>query len=290
MTSPLRRKRPITPSNTAAAKGRKAWTKLVAGAGLALLLTTGVQAAERKSSVLKIRTVESSTPVPAKPAAARPKARASEATKLKTLAHAPKLSPTPAPPMFEEEFDSSVDQVAYEQYELISQEQDPEPLERSAPLLNSNGPSTRRSCDIKINRSIHDLTDATKATPGRMPEECAAPHGGPFEPRTWEETTFMWKASGLCHKPLYFEDVELERYGHSWGPVVQPVISGGKFFATVPVLPYKMGVEAPWECVYPLGYYRPGDCAPYMIPPVPVSVRGAAAQAAATVGGILLIP
>ena len=39
-------------------------------------------------------------------------------------------------------------------------------------------------------------------------------------------------------------------------------------------LPYKMGLELPNECVYTLGYYRPGDCAPYLFDPLPISVRG----------------
>lgn len=180
-----------------------------------------------------------------------------------------------------------MDQVAYEQYELIAQNE----VEPTTPLLNSNrGKLNEKDCTIKNQRSIHELTDSTQAAGSWFPRECPSPHTKPFEPRSWDETTFMWKASALCHKPLYFEDVQLERYGHSWGPVVQPVVSSGVFFATVPIIPYKMGVEAPWECVYPLGYYRPGDCAPYMIPPVPVSVRGATAQAAAVAGGVLLVP
>ena len=55
---------------------------------------------------------------------------------------------------------------------------------------------------------------------------------------------FTWKASGLCHKPLYFEDVQLERYGHSWNPVVQPFMSAAHFFVSVPLLPYKMGLQS----------------------------------------------
>ena len=50
------------------------------------------------------------------------------------------------------------------------------------------------------------------------------------------------------------------------------------------MLPYKMGMEPPWECVYPLGTYRPGSCAPYTIGPVPISVRGIATQAVGTLG------
>ena len=43
----------------------------------------------------------------------------------------------------------------------------------------------------------------------------------------------------------------------------QPVVSGVHFFGTLPILPYKMGVEQPWECMYALGYYEPGSCAPF---------------------------
>lgn len=105
-----------------------------------------------------------------------------------------------------------------------------------------------------------------------------------FRGRNWCRTNFAWKASGLCHKPLYFEDVQLERYGHSWNPVLQPFMSAGHFFASVALLPYHMGINPPNECVYTLGYYRPGSCAPYMIEPFPLSLRGAVFEAAAVTG------
>ncbi len=99
-----------------------------------------------------------------------------------------------------------------------------------------------------------------------------------------------WKASNLCHTPLYFEDVNLERYGHTHGPVLEPVVQSAHFFANIAVLPYKMGVHSPKECQYALGYYRPGNCAPWIIPPVPLSVRGALVQGAALTGAFWLIP
>jgi hypothetical protein len=96
-----------------------------------------------------------------------------------------------------------------------------------------------------------------------------------FAGRDFAPTLFTWKASGTCHKPLYFEDVQLERYGHSWNPVIQPFASAAHFFVSVPLLPYKMGLRPPNECVYTLGYYRPGNCAPYMLEPIPFSLRAA---------------
>ncbi len=96
-----------------------------------------------------------------------------------------------------------------------------------------------------------------------------------FAGRDFAPTLFTWKAASTCHKPLYFEDVQLERYGHSWNPVIQPFMSGAHFFVSVPLLPYKMGLRPYNECVYTLGYYRPGSCAPYMFEPIPLSLRAA---------------
>jgi hypothetical protein len=103
-----------------------------------------------------------------------------------------------------------------------------------------------------------------------------------FAGRDFAPTLFTWKASGTCHKPLYFEDVQLERYGHSWNPIIQPFASGAHFFVSVPLLPYKMGLRPPNECVYTLGYYRPGNCAPYMLEPIPLSLRAAVFQGVGT--------
>ena len=133
------------------------------------------------------------------------------------------------------------------------------------------------------------IRDTSIANPDNRPRTCDLA-GGDFVPRQWAPTTFMWQASGLCHKPAYFEDVHLERYGHSWGPYVQPLMSGAHFFLNVPILPYKMGLYPPNECIYTLGYYRPGSCAPYMLDPLPLSVRAGLAQAGAVVGMAYLLP
>jgi hypothetical protein len=122
------------------------------------------------------------------------------------------------------------------------------------------------------------------------PYECSIDQGGFHSGRAWQQTTYMWKASALCHKPLYFEDEQLERYGHSFPPCCQPFVSGAHFFCTLPVLPYCMGVEPPMECIYALGHYRPGSCAPYMIEPIPISARGAVFQAGAVVGTAAVLP
>ena len=142
--------------------------------------------------------------------------------------------------------------------------------------------------------SVYDLSDSDMCFVTawwRLPGECQSQNSAYMaQTRDWVPSTFTWTASALCHKPLYFEEVQLERYGHTAGPIKQPFISGAHFFFNIAVLPYKMAINPPRECQYPLGYYRPGDCAPWHIPPVPLSLRGAAAEAGAWVGGIFLIP
>ncbi len=122
-----------------------------------------------------------------------------------------------------------------------------------------------------------------------VPTECSL-GDEQFAARNWQPSTMTWKASSLCHKPLYFEEVQLERYGHTTGPLFQPVISGAHFFLNIAALPYKMGINPPLECRYALGYYRPGSCAPWLLPPVPLSLRGGLLQAGAVVGIVALFP
>ena len=58
----------------------------------------------------------------------------------------------------------------------------------------------------------------------RLPGECLIAGDDRYN-RNFAASTFTWKASAVCHKPLFFEEVQLERYGHSAGPVLQPLLS-----------------------------------------------------------------
>ena len=111
-----------------------------------------------------------------------------------------------------------------------------------------------------------------------------------FSPRQWKPITLAWKASELHHHPLYFEDAELERYGHTLGAFAQPFKSGAHFFLNIAVAPYNMALEDPKDLRYALGYYRPGSSAPRLIPAIPWSTKAALWQAGAIVGGWALIP
>ena len=122
-----------------------------------------------------------------------------------------------------------------------------------------------------------------------LPDECHF-EDEPFVMRDYRMSTFTWTAAATCHKPLYFEEVGLERYGHTAGPLLQPVASGAHFFGSILLMPYQMGLTPPNECVYPLGHYRPGDCAPWIIRGFPMTTRGFRWEAAALGAGIALLP
>jgi hypothetical protein len=131
-----------------------------------------------------------------------------------------------------------------------------------------------RSITADIGIKPRDLKNPETGLALQLPPECTL-EVERLEPRHWERTTFSWVAAATYHRPIYFDDDQLERYGHTFGPVTQTTLSAVKFFATVPLVPYYMGVYPPNECIYDLGLYRPGSCAPYDLDPFPLSVRGA---------------
>ncbi len=111
--------------------------------------------------------------------------------------------------------------------------------------------------------------------------------------REWDVYGFAWEAPGLCHQPLYFQEVNLERYGFYHGHdrgLLQPVLSGAHFFAVIPALPYLATIDRPRDCIYTLGYYRPGSYAPYYYNTVPLRLDAAAVEAGLATGLIFLIP
>lgn len=166
-------------------------------------------------------------------------------------------------------------------------------LLRQDPIVRRDN-SFELDCDeingVILHKSIRDISLTLKPNleDGRTAPEICSFEGVPSAARCWNPQTFVWTASAVCSKPLYYQDIQLERYGHTRGPIIQPLISAAHFFGNVAIAPYKAGIHPPNECVYALGYYRPGDCAPWLYEPFPWSVRGAASQAAwvATYSGI----
>jgi hypothetical protein len=131
---------------------------------------------------------------------------------------------------------------------------------------------------------------------GQMPTDFATPcwdqiNAGPSGAcRCWPVTCYQWDATCLCYRPLYFEEINAERYGYVCGGCLQPAVSAAHFFATVPALPYCMAADCPGECVYTLGHYRPGSCPPWRCHYPPCDPIAAASAGGIYTGLIFAIP
>ncbi len=180
----------------------------------------------------------------------------------------------------------------------------PPPPPRPAPELIPQGPAKPGRPNEDQDRAldatwkpIGEVSASITPPAGELPTDLAAARFaqagviGPPESefRDWEPVTYCWAASGLYHNPLYFEEINLERYGYTWG-LLQPGISAIHFFGTVPLLPYKMVAQPPHECVYTLGYYRPGDCVPRQHEHIPFKGDAAMVETAVILGLVFVLP
>jgi hypothetical protein len=153
-------------------------------------------------------------------------------------------------------------------------------------------------CAAMADKPLGTLGIDIAQPPGKLPDDFAAAcwnqineaAGPQADARHWSMSEFRWNATCLCHRPLYFEEVNLERHGYGCCECIQPVVSAAHFFGTVPALPYCMAVDCPCECIYTLGHYRPGSCPPWRCYRPPCDPLAAAAEGGVWTGMIFLIP
>ncbi len=93
-------------------------------------------------------------------------------------------------------------------------------------------------------------------------------------------STAHWAAPNFYHRPLLFEETNLERYGNKRR--FQNLSSAAHFLGTIPVLPYKIGKHPRCYREYTLRHHRPGDCVPYEVERFQFDVHGGFWQALAT--------
>ncbi len=112
----------------------------------------------------------------------------------------------------------------------------------------------------------------------------------PFVPAIVLSHTPYGKVAPYCRPPLYFEDVNLERYGCTCEcECLQPLLSAAHFGASFVTLPYRLAADSPCDCIYTLNAYPPDECAPVWCRPRALCIGGAA-QAAVVAGLFILIP
>ena len=99
----------------------------------------------------------------------------------------------------------------------------------------------------------------------------------------------VWASPDLCYQPLYFEDTNLERYGARF-PFFQPGVSALHFFGSTVRLPYKMGLNSPFECLYSAGYGRPGNPYCYQRERLTWDVKAGSFQALLITAAVFALP
>ena len=109
------------------------------------------------------------------------------------------------------------------------------------------------------------------------------------------EMASMWSikpssdSMNFPYQPLYFEELNLERYGRSYGKL-QPAISGLRFFATIPSLPYAMTVHDPHQTYHWNRPYQAGWGAPRVRELRPLELKPSLIQAGAIAVLIIAVP
>jgi hypothetical protein len=110
-----------------------------------------------------------------------------------------------------------------------------------------------------------------------------------FIPRDFAHIHYCWEPTNLYHNPIYFEDVPLERYGHTRHYIgIQPLFSTAKFALQLVGLPYQMSLFPVWDRQYSLGYYRPGEYVPYKYYQIPLNATAAVVEAGVISGSYFI--
>lgn len=167
---------------------------------------------------------------------------------------------------------------------------DPAKIEESPSIPRSKEPLRVGSLSIP-NTSIVGIGTGTTpedATDGRLPDPIPLPYG-PDREAGWSVKTKHWVAPVYCHQPTYYEDVMLEHHGHERCAVLQPVLSGARFYTGIFFTPYLATLRPPLQDIPSTGHYRPGSCAPALRQRAPYDPTAMKVQAAATAAGVVAL-
>lgn len=106
----------------------------------------------------------------------------------------------------------------------------------------------------------------------------------------WLPIDVHWAPSCNRHLPTYFEDTMLERHGQSRNELIQPAISGARFFTGIAAMPYNMVVDRPLRPMSTLGHFRAGSGVPLLLQRPPLQADAGLFEAGLIVGLIFIVP
>ena len=141
---------------------------------------------------------------------------------------------------------------------LVDVEGDLTPGKRQKPEFGPWPRTGIRSVDL-------DIRDASSVVPEDRSGQLVNNSSNSWTELAPAPKVFAWVAPNIRYRPLYFEDVALERYGQTARPYRQSVLSGVHFFTSAALLPIQARQKHPYSCDYPLGFCRPGDTVDYTI-------------------------
>lgn len=105
---------------------------------------------------------------------------------------------------------------------------------------------------------------------------------------TWAPASPMQSVS--VHRPLYFEDANLERYGTSRRPRLQPLGSAAHFLGSAASLPYQMALQRPEQTYQYTHPFEAGRHGYRERTRPPCDRRAALVQASVIVGLVFFLP
>jgi hypothetical protein len=106
----------------------------------------------------------------------------------------------------------------------------------------------------------------------------------------WMASVETGHTASVQFHPLYFEEINLERYGYHFG-CLQPAVSAVRFYGSLPLLPYKLADRPP--CSYESNLAHPAAATaapPVRCRPKRPNMKAAVFQAGVMAGAFLLIP
>ncbi len=142
----------------------------------------------------------------------------------------------------------------------------------TASNIHSADPIDPRRDELTVAEMMGPVTDAStlfsklkvdhdyRQFPGRMLDSVrnGSTTNGEWAP--WPGEAYVWANPSFGHKPLYFEQTNLERYGWKSPRCVHPTLSAVHFYGSIGLLPVSWLRYPPHRCVSTAGHYRPGTC------------------------------
>jgi hypothetical protein len=122
----------------------------------------------------------------------------------------------------------------------------------------------------------HTLREEARKRPGALPvifPEEPPVKEQPYPGRSWPHQVRYTVPGYVCYGRLLFEQINLERYGWSFG-CLTPIVSAGAFYYDVAALPCHAAACLCQHCECSAGYCLPGDPVPLLLYPPELKAFG----------------